>query len=775
MAPRKQQKRSVPVATAACHDLYAELGLARTASIEDIKRAYRRLALQCHPDKCPGDEAANERFQRISMAYSVLSDQQKRRYYDKTGTTEGLDISPDEFLDMFQSLLLEIIGGADMIRAMLSCFTPRELARLPPFPFPKELFPPGTFPPGLRFSCKGLKGLPPQIDELIQNGDLHAMFAAMSGLSPPSSTGRSGRNAGSSNRHASGGFAGGYSHAPPRDPHGYGCHRNSGPNAASPIGGNEFRDSDGGSSIGSSDSEWTDVSESELEAVLAQQRGPPQPPPPPVAVAEVLGEQDEAGSPPLSPAGAAAAVRSAASARSPAGTQSGLVKEEARCGAAEAADSDPSSSSSSSPLQSPTSLPPSSRRSPPPPPQEQQQQQQRQQSSQPPQQQLIRDWMMAARSCDVGALARLLEQDPRLLDCRGTGMGHTALHWCAAKGSVECVGWLLQQGTDINVRNDDGATPLHAAARNGRLEAVEALLTWRGHPGGITPEASQPTAAAAAAAASSSFITTASPEEATAVGAAALCDLAAVDGDGRTALRLALDFQHDQVAALLLRAAAERESWEGRGNASDAVVAEAPERGTGRNVAGSALGTPDWRVEDLEGPPSTPAAPAAQAEVAVTATAAAVSRSLGESTTAAPMMASHGGEGVGCVRRVTDGDAENDVAQGETATTAITSAATTETPEGSCGAGSNGDGGTGRMAAPAEQGAARGYRLGADSQEQGIRSSNGSSSGSSSGCTTRSTADGGNGTELPQVLSSSPPPVHQHHHNQPQGTTTTAA
>ncbi|GFR47297.1 hypothetical protein Agub_g8984, partial [Astrephomene gubernaculifera] len=181
MAPKKQKKKAALASVEAGPDLYAELGLARDASDSDIKRAYRRLALQCHPDKCPGDESAHERFQKISLAYSVLSDEQKRRYYDQTGTTEGLDISPDDFMDMFQSLLLEIVGGADMIRDMLSCFTPRELARLPPFPFPKELFPPGTFPPGLRFSSKGLKGMPPQVEELIQSGDLHAMFAAMSG------------------------------------------------------------------------------------------------------------------------------------------------------------------------------------------------------------------------------------------------------------------------------------------------------------------------------------------------------------------------------------------------------------------------------------------------------------------------------------------------------------------------------------------------------------------------------------------------------------------
>eukprot|EP00198_Chlamydomonas_reinhardtii_P011679 XP_001701016.1 DnaJ-like protein [Chlamydomonas reinhardtii] len=223
-------------------DLYAELSVAKNASTEEIKKAYRRLALQCHPDKNPGDAAAHERFQKISVAYSVLSDDGKRRYYDQTGTTEGLDISPDEFMDMFQSLLLEIVGGADMIRDMLSCFTPRELARLPPFPFPKELFPPGTFPEGLRFSSKGLKGMPPQ------------------------------------------------------------------------------------------------------------------------------------------------------------------------------------------------------------------------------------EWIAAARGGDVGALCGMLAASPGLLGARCRGMGHTALHWAAAKGEVEGVEWLLRQGLDVNVRNGDGATPLHAAARNGRME-----------------------------------------------------------------------------------------------------------------------------------------------------------------------------------------------------------------------------------------------------------------------------------------------------------------
>ncbi|GLI65651.1 hypothetical protein VaNZ11_009251 [Volvox africanus] len=811
MAPRKQHKRSAPVATGTCPDLYAELGLARNASVEDIKRAYRRLALQCHPDKCPGDEAANERFQRISMAYSVLSDQQKRRYYDQTGTTDGLDISPDEFLDMFQSLLLEIIGGTDMIRAMLSCFTPRELARLPPFPFPKELFPPGTFPPGLRFSCKGMKGLPPQIDELIQSGDLRAMFATMSGLSPPSSGGRTGRNAGSSNRRASSSFASGCSHAPLRDPFGYGRLNDLHP--MSSIGGSEFRDRHGGSSIGSSDSEWTDVSESELEAVLAQQRGLS----PPAAERELSKKQDDTESPPLS--ARAAATAAVHSARSPAGgrqlnsdpdSDSGWATEDAGC-AAEAAEAANPSFSSPSPLQVP-SVPRASRH---PPTQQQQQQQQQQQEqkqqqkqqqfSPTQQQQLIRDWMMAARSCDVGALTRLLEQDPRLLDCRGTGMGHTALHWCAAKGSVECVGWLLQQGTDVNVRNDDGATPLHAAARNGRLEAVEALLAWRGHPAGntqgsrVASHSTVAVAAAAEAAFSSNFATSASAE-ATAAGGAAECDLEAVDGEGRTALRLALEFQHDQVAALLLRAAAERGSREGGVGAAERVVAEAPGGDTGRNVAASARGACHWPVEGSKRPPAAAVAPAApplpshppallqQRDRDVAANSDCVDPGNGpaavlerpqveaDAEAAALTRGLHcGGGGVAPLEgRVTDGDgARGRNAATTTTTTSPISASTMEMLEGLRGTGWDGGGSTGGKTAAAaaedsaDEGVAGACRLG--SQMEGSRSSHGSSREG----TTRLTADGDCGTQLPQISPSSPPPPHQHNHNQAHRTTTT--
>ena len=63
----------------------AATGVPRDASTEDIKRAYKLLALRHHPDKAGEDAAAVGVFQRVSFAYSVLSDARKKRYYDDTG------------------------------------------------------------------------------------------------------------------------------------------------------------------------------------------------------------------------------------------------------------------------------------------------------------------------------------------------------------------------------------------------------------------------------------------------------------------------------------------------------------------------------------------------------------------------------------------------------------------------------------------------------------------------------------------------------------------
>ena len=66
-------------------DYYEVLGVAKTATAEEIKKAYRKLAVQNHPDKNPGDKAAEERFKEATEAYEVLGDEKKRQAYDQYG------------------------------------------------------------------------------------------------------------------------------------------------------------------------------------------------------------------------------------------------------------------------------------------------------------------------------------------------------------------------------------------------------------------------------------------------------------------------------------------------------------------------------------------------------------------------------------------------------------------------------------------------------------------------------------------------------------------
>lgn len=82
-------------------DPYVVLGVSRSATVDEIRRAYRRHALRLHPDRHPGDKEAERKFKEISAAYGVLSDQSKRAAYDR-GDSPGGAPRPQVVVPPFQ-------------------------------------------------------------------------------------------------------------------------------------------------------------------------------------------------------------------------------------------------------------------------------------------------------------------------------------------------------------------------------------------------------------------------------------------------------------------------------------------------------------------------------------------------------------------------------------------------------------------------------------------------------------------------------------------------
>src|SRR5262245_12734494 len=99
-------------------DYYEILGITRNAGDQELKGAYRKLALKYHPDRNPGSHEAEERFKEAAEAYSVLSDPDKRRVYDTYGH-QGLGgasqqgFNPDAFAD-FTDIFGDFFGFGDL-------------------------------------------------------------------------------------------------------------------------------------------------------------------------------------------------------------------------------------------------------------------------------------------------------------------------------------------------------------------------------------------------------------------------------------------------------------------------------------------------------------------------------------------------------------------------------------------------------------------------------------------------------------------------------------
>src|SRR6266478_863510 len=96
-------------------DYYEVLGLRREADAEEVKRAYRKLAMQYHPDRNAGDAEAEVKFKEAAEAYEVLSDTQKRQRYDRyghaglAGTAHGFRDTQSVF-DLFGDMFGDLFG-----------------------------------------------------------------------------------------------------------------------------------------------------------------------------------------------------------------------------------------------------------------------------------------------------------------------------------------------------------------------------------------------------------------------------------------------------------------------------------------------------------------------------------------------------------------------------------------------------------------------------------------------------------------------------------------
>src|SRR5215475_1408171 len=101
-------------------DFYETLGVSKSANADELKRAYRKLAMQHHPDRNAGDKNAEQKFKDLNEAYDILKDDQKRAAYDRFGHAAfeqsgghpgGFGFGAGGFADIFDEMFGEFMGG----------------------------------------------------------------------------------------------------------------------------------------------------------------------------------------------------------------------------------------------------------------------------------------------------------------------------------------------------------------------------------------------------------------------------------------------------------------------------------------------------------------------------------------------------------------------------------------------------------------------------------------------------------------------------------------